>query len=173
MAKKQKTSAPSGSSNAAVNAALNVVGVASIDDIFAKPAKPISAPITKRMKLSEPKSSQAVASSSNLGLGDTSVLEGESKKRKKKRKDRAEVLEDEAGNEVEKPKSKTRTVETIIHTDPSARAVSTTTMPDRAVSKGKEKKRDKKDAEEDEMFRDSRGDGPSWSQRSCFVIALI
>ncbi|OXG24314.1 hypothetical protein C367_03514 [Cryptococcus neoformans Ze90-1] len=138
-----------------------------IDDIFAKPkiskSKPESV-VEPEKKKSKGKSK---AISTEEPAAPHASTGNEEKKKKKKVKTVAAFIpdEDEEGDE-EEPSSK---VETVV--DPSTIPV---VIPEPPVitrtKKDKGTKRDRKEDEDDEIFRDSRGTGPRRKTEEGFLI---
>jgi hypothetical protein len=134
-----------GKSKSSAKPAAPVQDVSSIDDIFAGPSKTASSSLNKPSTSSKGKGKalESVPQQSQPAAGD---------KKKKKAKIAAEFRPDAQTSS---------TVETVL--DPSVRPVEVI-APEVKMSKSgtvKPKKRDRKEVEEDEIFRDSRGDGPS------------
>jgi hypothetical protein len=116
-----------------------------IDSIFSKPAKPKTKSDVVSTGKGKEKAQYIGTKTSKLateGAGPT----GASKKKKKAKK------VEEADNVATTKAEPTRVVEVVDTSVPKVKEV---------VEPVKGKKRDKKAAEEDEMFADSRGTGPS------------
>lgn len=116
-----------------------------IDSIFSKPAKPKAKTDVGSSSKGKEKAQEG-GSSKTKQATDTSSASGTSKKKKAKK-----VEGDTTASTAVKPDS-SRVVEVVDTSIPKVKEV---------VEPVKEKKRDKKAAEEDEMFADSRGTGPS------------
>ena len=152
--------------------------VASIDDIFAKPAKkvPAVASSSSSSTRTKPSSSAAVASASTSASG--SGAESSEKKKKKKNKVAAsfdpstELSEPTPAKSAVKPELKSRVVEVV---DPSIPQPSKMEAAAPSVGGKKAKKRERGDVEADEAFKDSRGDGPSESniRLNCAIFRLM
>lgn len=139
-----------GKSKPSAKPAASVQDVSSIDDIFAGPSKSASSSLNKPST-----SGKGKAKASEPSLPHSQPAVGD--KKKKKAKIAAEFRPDAQTSS---------TVETVL--DPSVRPVEVI-APEVKMSKSatvKPKKRDRKEVEEDEIFRDSRGDGPSESNAS-------
>jgi hypothetical protein len=116
-----------------------------IDSIFSKPAKLKTKSDAVTSGKGKEKAKNDGGKTSKLATGG-SGLEGASKKKKKAK--RVEGSDNATTTEAEP----TRVVEVVDTSVPKVKEV---------VEPVKGKKRDKKAAEEDEMFADSRGTGPS------------
>jgi len=121
-----------------------------IDSIFSKPTKPKSTVGESSSSKGKEKARDEKAVKSSTGVASGSEPSGISKKKKKAKK-----TEGDAIKTTEPVQTSDRVVEVVDTSIPKAKEV---VEPVKAT---KGKKRDKKDAEEDEMFADSRGTGPS------------
>lgn len=141
----------------------------SIDDIFAKPPKQTKPSALASSSTSS--SSTTIKRPAESSSSSTGPVEPNQKKKKKKSKAQstsgaAKVEEQEHS---EQPRGQERTVETVL--DPSVMVPAAREMKadqDTEQAKKSKKKRDRKGEEEDEMFRDSRGTGPSKSSINSF-----
>jgi hypothetical protein len=173
MAKKQKTNAEShaGPSSKVPQNATSINQGASIDDIFAKPSKtkpPIASSSTSN---TNPKSSKETAIHQGV---DTEPIQP--KPSKKKRLKVSEEGDGTIGSEAKLKKIKkakkeesgqsvpVKEVETVL--DPSTIPVTKPKEKSTKTTSSSGMKRDKA-SEEDEMFRDSRGTGPSTFLLTC------
>ncbi|GHJ83861.1 hypothetical protein NliqN6_0263 [Naganishia liquefaciens] len=168
MAKKQKTTAASGTAPAAA-----VSAKADIDDIFAKPSAPISEPATIVEQT----------------LKDTATGEASKGKRKKKSKTTAQTIgEDAQPTETVEPipkqtstkrkaadtaepapaNSAAPAAEVAVFSDPSLK--STKKQKTTVSNKGKSREQLQQEDEEERAFRDSRGDGPRRKTEEGFFI---
>ena len=122
-----------------------------IDSIFSKPTKPKSHVGESSSGKGKEKARDEKVVKSSTGLASGSEPIGIDKKKKKAKKT------GEAVDTTKPVQTSDRVVEVVDTSIPKAKEV---VEPVKAT---KGKKRDKKDAEEDEMFADSRGTGPSTS----------
>jgi hypothetical protein len=126
-----------------------------IDSIFSKPAKPKSkVDVVPSGKGKEKAHAGASDKSSKpaAGLGSSDPA---------KKKKKAKMVEADIGSTTIVKPDTTRVVEVVDTSIPKVKEV---------VEPAKTKKRDKKAAEEDEMFADSRGTGPSTSMTKWTLI---
>ncbi|GFZ49412.1 hypothetical protein JCM24511_07532 [Saitozyma sp. JCM 24511] len=168
MAKKSAAASKPGGSVPAASAGT------SIDDIFAKPLpkKQSTAGHSKAAAASASASSSSSKLSSATPKASSSTASGPSElpKKKKKLKTVASFVPEEAVLPAPAPESSSRVVEVV---DPSlakvaAQVKSVKTETGKAAKAGK--KRDRKADEDDEAFRDSRGDGPRRKTEEGFLI---
>jgi hypothetical protein len=122
-----------------------------IDSIFSKPTKPKTVVGESSSGKGKEKAKDEKVVKSSTGGASGSGPSGISKKKKKAKK-----TDGEAVNRTKLAQTSDRVVEVV---DTSIPKVKEVVEPVKATISGK--KRDKKDAEEDEMFADSRGTGPS------------
>lgn len=137
----------------------------SIDDIFASKPKPTSTSGSIPKSKSQPSAGPSTSASTSASISTSQTTE----KKKKKSKTIAEFNPDTEDPPLTPEKAEKvieREVETVLDPSVMPPIKSKSTVVESAVPADltkKKKRRDRRDVEEDEIFADSRGDGPRTS----------